>query len=280
MPQQHNESSIDHLVELGYVDPDEAAAREASRRREQHAEFKKAADYLALNKLAEAAQLLESLCASDPSWVAPRQLLAEVYYRAAQFRDAQTQLDWLTSSGVESPRLALLAGAIALRRREVVLAIELLEYAACVEPELPSVHTLLGTAQLRAGRVNEASASLGEAIRRNAADVRALDGMAAACLRQAIFDEAADWSLRTLEQDMRLFDAHYQSGFGASRTQPARRCAAGLRSRARVDPLRAAPYRWMAKIAREQLNDTERATRYRQQGLEVVRLRRMRRRID
>jgi tetratricopeptide (TPR) repeat protein len=280
MPQQHDESSVDHLVELGYIDPDEAAAREASRRHEQHAEFKKAAKLAADSKLGEAAQVLEALCAEDANWVIPRQLLAEIYYRAARFSDAQTQLDWLTSRGVESPRLALLAGVIALRRREIVLAIELLEYAAFVEPELPSVHMLLGTALLRAGRVTEASASLGEAIRKNAADVRALDGMAAACLRQAIFDEAADWSLRALEHDMRLFDAHYHLGLalaGLNRPEDALRA---LEAGARVDPSRAAPYRWMAKIAREQLNDRERATRYLQRGREMIRQRRKRRQID
>ncbi|HEY3394140.1 MAG TPA: tetratricopeptide repeat protein, partial [Lacipirellulaceae bacterium] len=130
MPQQDDESSVYHLVELGYVDPDEAANREASRRRQQHGEFKKAAELAAGIKLEEAAQVLESLCADDPNWIAPRQLLAEVYFRKGRFSAAQAQLDWLTFNGVESPRLALLSGAIALGRREIASAIELLEYAA------------------------------------------------------------------------------------------------------------------------------------------------------
>jgi predicted Zn-dependent protease len=280
MPQQDDESPVQHLVELGYVDPDEVAARDASRRREQHAGFKKAAELASENKLDEAAQGLEALCTTDSSWVAPRQLLAEVYYRAARFVDAQTQLDWLTLRGVESPRLSLLAGAIALRRREVVLAIELLQYAAYVEPDLPSVHMLLGIALLRAGRTNEAATSFGEAIQRNAADVRALDGMAATCLRQAKFDEAADWSLRALEQDMRLFEAHYHLGLalaGLNRPEDALRA---LEAGTRVDPSRAAPYRRMAKIARVQLNDSEREARYVQRGREKIRDRRNRLRSD
>jgi predicted Zn-dependent protease len=280
MPQQDDESSVQHLVELGYIDPDEAAAREAARRREQHAEFKQAAELASENKLAEAAQVLEALCAADPNWVAPRQLLAEVYYRAACFGDAQTLLNWLTLRGVESPRLALLAGAIALHRRELGPAIELLEYAAYVEPGLPSVHMLLGTALLRAGRVNEAPASLAEAIRRNAADARALDGMAAACLCQAKLDEAADWSLRALEQDMRLFEAHYHLALALAGLNRPEDALQALEAGSKVDPLRAAPYRWMAKIAREQLNDSERAARYRERGRETVRQWRKRRRSD
>ncbi|HEX2475279.1 MAG TPA: tetratricopeptide repeat protein [Lacipirellulaceae bacterium] len=280
MPQEDDESSVQHLIELGYVDPDEAAAFEASRRRQQHAEFKRAAELAARNKLDDAAKVLELLCADDPNWPAPRQLLAEVHYRAARFDDAQSQLDWLTYHGVESPRLALLAGTIALRRREVALAIELLEYAAHVEPDLPSVHMLLGTALLRLGRVKEAAGCFREAVGRNVADVRALDGMAAACLRLAKFDEAADWSLRALEGDMHLFDAHCHLGLalaGLNRPEDALRA---LEAGARIDPTRIGPYRWMAKIAGEQLNDPERASRYIQRGRELTRQRRNRRRTD
>jgi tetratricopeptide (TPR) repeat protein len=276
MPQGDDESSVQHLIELGYVDPDEAAAVEASRRRQQQDEFKRAAELAVGNQLDDAAKVLEVLSAEDPNWAAPRQLLAEVHYRAARFNDAQSQLDWLTYHGVESPRLALLAGAIALRRREIVLAIELLEYAAHVEPDLPSVHRLFGTALLRAGRVNEAADSFGEAVRRNVADVRALDGMAAACLRLAKFEEAADWSLRALEHDMHLFDAHCHLGLalaGLNRSEDALRA---LEASAKVDPNRSGPFRWMAKIAREQLNDPERAAGYLQSGRALTRQRRNR----
>jgi predicted Zn-dependent protease len=280
MPQQDDEPSVNHLVELGYVDPDEAATREASRRRQQRSEFKKAAELAAGFKLDEAAQILKSLCADDPNWIAPRRLLAEVYFRKGRFGAAQLQLDWLTFNGVECPRLALMAGAIALGRREIASAVELLEYAAYVEPDLPSIHRLLGTALLRGSRVSEAADAFYEAIRRKVSDARALDGLAAACLRQAKFDEAADWSLRALEQDMRLFDAHYHLGLaltGLNRPDDALRA---LEAGTRVDSSRAAPYRWMAKIAREQLNALERAAHYRQRGGEVIRQRRKRRRGD
>jgi tetratricopeptide (TPR) repeat protein len=271
MPQGDDESSVQHLVELGYVDPDEAAAVEASRRRQQHGEFKRVTELAAGNKLDDAARVLDVLCADDPKWAAPRQLLAEVYYRAARFDDAQSQLDWLTYHGIESPRLALLAGAIALRRREVALAIELLEYAAHVEPDLPSVHMLLGTALLRVGRVNEAADSLGEAVRRNVADVRALDGMAATCLRLAKFEEAADWSLRALEHDMHLFYAHCHLGLALAGLERPEDALRALETAVRVDPNRSGLYRWMAKIAREQLDDPQRAARYLQRGRGLTR---------
>jgi tetratricopeptide (TPR) repeat protein len=280
MPAQDDESSVRHLFELGYVDPDDVAARESSRRRQQHAELKTAADLAAGGKLEEAAHLLQSLCANDPNWIAPRQLLVEIYFRARRFREAQAELDWLTYNGVESPRLSLPAGAMALGRRELTSAIELLEYAAHVAPDLPSVHTLLGTALLRAARVVEATEAFQEAIQRNSADARALDGLSAVCLLQAKFDEAADWALQALEQDIKLFDAHFHLGLALARLDRPEDALRALEAGAKVDSTRGAPYRWMAKIARAQLNDPERTDDYIERGHAVVRQRRNRRRSD
>jgi tetratricopeptide (TPR) repeat protein len=277
MAQQDYESSIRHLVELGYVDPVDSAAREAARGRLQQVDLKTATDLAARGNLDEAAQILQSLCANDPSWVSPRQLLAEFYFRAGRFSEAQAELDWLTYNAVESPRLSLLAGTIALSRRQIPCAIELLEYAAHVEPELPSVHRLLGTALLRAARLSEAADAFHEAIRRNNADARALDGLAAVCLRHANSDAAADWALQALEHDMQLFDAHFHLGLALACLHRPQDAIKALEASAKVDPTRGDPYRWMAKIAREQLQDPKRAADYRERGREVVRQRRKQR---
>ena len=278
MPQQDDESSVRHLVEIGYVDPDDVATREASRLQQQQAEFKAAAEFAVDGKLDEAAPLLQSLCADDPNWIAPRQLLAEVHFRLGRFCEAQAELDWLSCNAVENPRLSLLAGALALGRREIAAAIELLQYAAHGDPELPSVYRLLGTALLRASRMSEATEAFHEAIRRNGADARAFDGLAAVCLRQADFDGAADWALQALEQDILLFDAHFHLGLALARLHRPEDALKALEAGAKVEPTRSAPYRWMARIAREQLHEPERAAGYIQRGREVTRQRRNQRR--
>src|SRR5688572_6331889 len=137
MQQHDDEQSVSHLVELGYIDPNEIAGREAAIRQQQQVELRQATDLTAAGRLAEATVVLEKLSSDDPNWIAPRRLLAEIHYRAGRFDAAQAQLDWLTFHGVEHPRLALIAGAIALNRRQLQLALELLEYAAYVEPNLP-----------------------------------------------------------------------------------------------------------------------------------------------
>jgi tetratricopeptide (TPR) repeat protein len=277
MAQQDYESSVRHLVELGYVDPEDSAARVFARGRLQQVDLKTAADLAARGNFDEAAKILQSLCANDPSWVSPRQLLAEVYFRAGRFSEAQAELDWLTYNAVESPRLSLLAGTIALTRRQIPCAIELLEYAAHVEPELPNIHRLLGTALLRSARLSEAADAFHKAIRRNSADARALDGLAAVCLRQADFDGAADWALQALDHDMKLFEAHVHLGMALAGLHRPQDALKALEASAKVDPTRGAPYRWMAKIAHEQLHEPERAAGYRERGREAVRQRRKQR---
>ena len=128
------------------------AAREAARRRQLEAEFQDAIKRFKRGELDDAAQQFAKLTADDPDWVAPRQLLAEIYYRTGRLAAARLQLDWLAEHGVEHPRLALIAGALALACRDFVAALEPLEYAAFVEPDLPSVHTLLGMVLLRQHR--------------------------------------------------------------------------------------------------------------------------------
>ena len=113
---------------------------------------------------------------------------------------------------MDHPRLALIRAGIALTRREVQTALVELQYARQVEPNLPSVHTLLGTVLFRLGRLDDAEDAFREAVQQNPADARARDGLAAVFLRHGEYEDAADWALCALEQDMQLFSAHYHLG--------------------------------------------------------------------
>jgi tetratricopeptide (TPR) repeat protein len=278
MQPHDDESSVRHLIELGNVDPDDVAAREAAARCQRQLEFQRAAELASNGKLHDAAVQLEKLSADAPDWAAPRQLLAEIHYRAGQFSEAQAQLDWLTCHGVEHPRLALIAGAMALSRRELQPALEELEYARWVEPKLPSVHTLCGTALRRLGRFDEAAAAFRQAIEHNPSDARAFDGLAAIALRQGRFEEAADWALQALESNIDLFHAHYHLGIALARMNRPHEALQALESSAAADPARGAPYHWLSRIAQGPLNDPPLAARYQQRGRDVFRRRRNRRR--
>jgi len=268
-----DDASVRHLIDLGYVDPDAVAAREAAIRRQLEAEFQQAAKVYERGDIEEATRLFESLSADDPEWIAPRQLLAETYYRTGRIADSRAQLDWLTVHAVEHPRLALISGAIALSGRNVTEAIDALKYAAHFEPTLPSVHTLLGTALLRSSDIEGAEKAFQKTLERTDADARAIDGLAAVCLRRKDFVGAANLALEALDRDIELFSAHYHLGVALANMDRPRDALAALENAARVNGNAAAPYRRMQRIA-ESLGDVALAVQYRQRGREVVRQRR------
>jgi predicted Zn-dependent protease len=264
------------LVELGYVDPDESAARDAEQRRVLQSQFQQAIELHRQGNASQAAVVLERIAADAPDWSPPHQLLAEIHYKAGRQRETQAELEWLEHHGVDLARFALIRGAIALARREMQTALGELEYAREVEPNLPSVHTLLGTILLRLGRLDAAEDALREGVQQNPADARARDGLAAVFLRHGEYEAAADWALCALEQDMRLFAAHYRLGVALAHLNRPNDAIAALETSAKLDSSRAAPYYWLSKIAREQLGDAELSARYRELGRETIRQRRER----
>lgn len=250
------------------------AAREAALHRQLEVELHDATKRYAQGNVVEAENLLEKLAVDDPDWIAPRQLLAEIHYRTGRLADAKSQLDWLAEHGVEHPRLALVAGAIALARRDFATALDALEYAGHVEPSLPSVHTLLGTVLLRLGRLDGAGQSFQKAVQQNPSDAIAYDGLAEIHIRRKEFEDAANFALESLEHDMQLFVAHYHLGLALANLERPHEAIAALETSAGINPRRAAPYYWLSRIAAQQLGDAVRAARYREIGREVIRRRR------
>ena len=246
-------------------------------RRQLEAEFQQAAKRYEQGDVEESAHLFEKLVVDDPAWIAPRQLLAEIYYRTGRLAEAQSQLDWLTEHAVEHPRLALIWGAIALSHRRLAEASDALEYAAYVEPTLPSVHTLLGTVRLRYADVDAAEAAFQKAVEQNPADAYALDGLAAVCLRRSDFAGAANYALEALAQDMQLFRAHYHLGVGLAHLGRPQEATVALEASAKINPNAAAPYYWLQQIAESELADADLAAQYRSRSREIIRRRRERR---
>ena len=113
-------------------------------RRELEAEFQQALKPFERGDLQEAADQFEKLAADDPNWVAPRQLLAEIYYRLGDLARPQnnssgsrcTPLSIRTSSDFRHYRARQARHGRSFGRFEV---------CRVYDPNLPSVHTLLGT---------------------------------------------------------------------------------------------------------------------------------------
>jgi tetratricopeptide (TPR) repeat protein len=275
--QRDEHEAVRHLIELGYVDPVDAALREAALRRQLEAELQQAITATKQGRVAEAVVSLERLKVDDPNWIAPHQLVAEIYYRSGRWKEAQAELLWLEHHGVESPRLSLLAAGLAIVRREFAAALALLEYAAHADPELPSVHSSHGSVLLRLGNVERASVAFERALVKNADDADALDGMSSICLVEGDYEVAADWALSALEKNMQCSRAHYHLGAALSELQRPAEALAAFDASLRTDPRRIAPYYWMSRIALQQLNDRERSDHYLAQGRQLLQQRRERR---
>jgi tetratricopeptide (TPR) repeat protein len=266
--------AVPHLVELGYADPQELALRESALRSQLDAELQQA---LAAHKQGRAAEViaqLERLKVDDPSWIAPHQALAEVHFQAGRWRDAQPELIWLEHHAVETPRLSLMTAVMAMNGRDFATALELLDYASYVDPQLVGVHTLHGLVQLRRGRYDDAGAAFERALAQNEADVRALDGMASVRLCQGSFEEAADWALSAVESDSQFARAHYHLGVALTGMDRPIEAIAAFEACARLDPHFAAPFRRLAQVAKGQLHDENRAADYLAQGRRRIRARR------
>jgi tetratricopeptide (TPR) repeat protein len=274
-PQQ--DASVQHLIDLGYVDPLETAASAEARRQKLTTQLQQAIELKRQGRGQEAAALLFLLAGEDSDWATPHQLLAEIYYSAGDWNAAESQLEWLAYHGVDQPRVALISAGVALVRRDFQTALNELKFAHCVEPELPSVNTLLGTVFLRLGRWEEAEDAFREAARLDPMDARARDGLATINLHHGEVEGAADWALRALDQDMQLFSAHYHLGLALMSLNQPEEAVAALEAATRVNPQRLAPYYWLSRIARNQLGDPLRATHYRDKARQIIRQRRERR---
>jgi tetratricopeptide (TPR) repeat protein len=271
------DASVRHLVELGYVDPTQIAAREAARRRELQAQLRDAIEMNRQGRGQEAAALLQKLAGDDPDWIAPHRLLAEICYSAGQFQAAEAHLEWLVHHGVDLPPVALMSARLALARRDLRTALAELEFARWVDPNLPAVNTLFGTVLRRLGRWTEAEDAFRLAVEQDPTDARARDGLAAICLMHGEYEDAADWALRALEQDMRLFNAHYHLGLALSFLQRPDDAITALETATRLESERVAPYFRLSRIAGEQLKDPTRSASYRDCAREIIRGRSKRR---
>jgi tetratricopeptide (TPR) repeat protein len=272
---QNEDAAVRHLVELGYVDPHESRASRAQRRHRLESQLRRAVALINGNRGPEAIDLLSTLLAEDSDWIAPRQLLAELYFSQANLEAAQTHAQWLAHHNIGTPRLALITGAIALQHRDLRGALDDLEYASHVEPLLPRVWSLLGAVQLRLGQSEQAQNSFQRALQHNSTDALALDGLAALALGRKQFEAAADWALKALDCDMRLPHAHYHLGMALAalgRPEPAMHA---LLACARLEPSRAAPYCQLSRIAGK-LGDRDRASEYRNTARQIIRRRRTR----
>jgi tetratricopeptide (TPR) repeat protein len=265
---------VEHLVELGYVDPHDTAAKEAAHQCLQITELNRAISLMDAGMISQAIAVLERITKEDPAWLNSRALLAEAYYRANQRRSARAEIDWLMTQGVEKPQLYFLSGAIECSDRHFDLALDELRCAGRAGVKLPGLSALEGNIYLRRRDFAAAEAAFRSSIEFEGPTHQSLDGLAAVNLHRQHYEEAAISALDALEQEMRFGRAHYHLAVALLHLDKPREALRALESWAAIEPLSAAPFRWLARVSERNFGDAPRAAAYRTQGREVVRRRR------
>jgi tetratricopeptide (TPR) repeat protein len=262
---------VHHLLELGYEDPLDAAARVAAVEDAQRQELQRAEQLLDEGQSAAAIALLESLAQSAPEWTGVRHLLARTYLRNGQVDAARSMLDWLEVNAVEHAELALMRASMALAGRDLDTAADQAQYARCLQQPLPAADLLLGEIHFRRGDLDAAEAAYRQA--QEGAPAAAQAGLAAVALRRGDYARAVDRSLDALEGDLRLWSAHYRLGLALWRLQRWPEARTALETCARLNPRLAGPYRWLARLAELQ-EDRVAANEYRRRGRDAIQRRR------
>lgn len=266
--------SVQHLFELGYVDPEEVAAKESADQCRREIELNGAISLLDAGQTHQAISALGQLAEEHPDWIRPHERLAEAYYSSNKLNAAQQEIDWLMCHGVEKPQLYFLLGAINFAERDFDLAWEHLRCAGRAGISLPGLHDLAGRTQLHRRDFTAAEIAFQSSLDLNGPSLRALDGLAVVCLQLGRYEEAALNALAALDEEMRYGAAHYHLGVALLHLGKPDEAIHAFKSWAAADPQRSAPYRWMAHVCQEHLKDSTLAASYRRQGRDVVRLRR------
>lgn len=267
------QGSVHHLVELGYVDPWEVAAQRASEHRELAQRLKVAEAQLESGSVNAAIEGLEAIVAVDGEWVAPRHLLARARFRAGRREAAEAQLVWLEFHGVEHAELSLMRARLSLLRRELSEARDHAVYAKHLHAPLPAADLIIGEINCRQGDLKEAEAAYRSILAANGRHAAALVGLAATALRRGDWEQSIDLSLQAIELEPLLAIAHYRLGVALAMLQRAAEATVALEAVAAMNPLLAAPYRWLARLAAAQ-GDMQLAARRRRQGAEAMARRR------
>ncbi len=245
--------AVQYLLELGYADPDEVAARESANRCRQETELNRAVSLLEAGLVPQAVAQLNQIAEQNPDWLLPHELLAKAYYQSNERKLAKHEIDWLSWHGDETPPLYLLMAAIALEERHFDLALEYLRCAKRARLPLPGLLALKGSVHLRKRQFMAAAEAFQSSIDSDGPTAQALDGLATTSLHAGRHEEAALHALAALERDMRFGRAHFHLGVALLRLNRLPEALRAFETWAATDTQRAAPFRWLAHVAQHHL---------------------------
>lgn len=223
------QAALRQLIELGYVEPMEGGVEAAIGQVTFDHDFNRARSLMGGKRLAEAAELLESLVARQPDRLFPALVLADCYQRMNRLDDCRRLVEHILQSRVSEksresekvrilPQASMLLGMLESNAGNYGAAKEHLEKADAAGISLPGFHTQLGTVYLQLSQVDRAGAAFSRALEIEPDDCHALTGMASVHLLQGRDEQAIACALQSLEVLYHQPQAHYLLGLGLKRS--------------------------------------------------------------
>lgn len=266
--------SVEHLVQLGYIDPREIAEQERLRSCKWTVRFQQAISELDAGMLDHAIAKLELLVDEQSESHSARAMLAEALFRAGRRSDARRQVEWLRYHGNEQPQVYRLAAAIEFASRDFDAALAELQGTRRGTTRCSGADVMEGSVWLRKRDLERARTAYQSAIEQEGPSRDALTGMAGVELMSGQTEAAAMHALDALSSDMSCGRAHYYLAVALTELDRPQEALQALENWAMANPTAAAPYRWMARVCDRQLHCPERAADCRARGRQVVRSRR------
>ncbi len=187
--------ALQQLIDLGYIEAPDADTTKTIEDTEAVNALNLCTVLMSVNRHAEALAALETL---PPRWreQARVRLTAALCHLANGSADVADAVAAELAARQDAPlRARMLRGAIALARHDHDAAQEHFEAVEAAAPELPGLHTRLGTVYLRAGRHDDARRAFERALQLDPDAAVALDGLAETCLAQGEPNAALDHAL-------------------------------------------------------------------------------------
>lgn len=220
--------------------------------------IKQAVELANQQRYSESIELLETSIEQNPRWTPLLQLLTQLYIDTKRPSQADQAILRLRELGHQSPEHSAMLGLVWFGKRRFGDAILSFREAKVLGASPGKWLIALAEALLRTGRLTEAEAMLEDLQHTEHQELsRMFIGLSAIRLQQGRYQEAVNCALEALRAKPAKIRAFYLLGLGLLRNGEQEGAARAFEEYARLAPKRAAPYRYLERIAREAGDDAQ-----------------------
>jgi tetratricopeptide (TPR) repeat protein len=268
--------AIEHLLELGYVEPTPSAAASAAvaRTREEN-QFNLARALMTAGQVARAIEFLEPLVQANRTRWDYVQTLFRAYIALSQHEQARDLVQKCIAQGAPATLTHLALGMLELAERRPAAALEHLRQATAGHAASGEVHVLIGQGYLRLRRWNEAEEAFSRALEIDPDNAAAWHGRTVVSLAHEQNEQAIELALRAVELRPDYPEAHYHLGLALVGVAKPHEASIALKRCLALRPGMLAPYRALADLYEGPLKDPAQALAYRRDARAIILQRRM-----